>query len=171
MKSFKKFIDAELKKSQQLNGIDREKCIREYLNLVSDLYSKVDNTWLADYIPDKISTGLEQMIVTERNIGSYEVSKKWIKVGDSILYMLPIGTDLIGAKARVDLVLGAKSIMLLWLNQEINDIYFSSKSKKRAESHKEENFTWKFVFRNGSTKFQDVDTDSFQNSIMDLING
>lgn len=84
---------------------------------------------------------------------------------------MPIVTTLIGAKARVDLILGSKSIMLLWINRNINDIIDSKRLRTNAQKDTEKNYTWKLVYRDGSTKFFDVDMDSFQRSIMDLING
>ena len=164
MQTFKNFLDKEIKKAHD-NAAERENRINEYVRLVNDLYSKVDQNWLAEFIPDKISTGLEEFRINEEPLGSYSLNKKWLQVGNSRLYLLPVGTLIVGSKARVDLVYGGKSVMFLWMDKDTNDI--AKKPNKKVEIEN----TWKIVTRGAGHRFIDVDSNTFQRSIMELMNG
>lgn len=169
MVDFKSFIEKKNNKADSLRPV-KEKRIEEYISLVDKLYSDIDNDWLRGYVPDQIKTGVEKMILHEDSLGEYEISKKWIQIGDDKIYLIPAGTLIIGSTARVDLVFGAKSVMIMWIEESIKSPFDELNARKKALKKKEKaKYAWKMAVRNGSIHYEDVTPDSFKEAIVRLI--
>jgi len=75
-----------------------------WLAALDDFYSKVKE-FLQPYIEqEKIHLEFEPVVLNEEGIGQYDARRASIRFGSHQIRLEPVGTNLIGAKGRVDLV-------------------------------------------------------------------
>ena len=175
-KKFDDFVnkmDAEAKaKSKEF---DPEKRIKKFQTLIEGLYSEID-TWLQEGIHNgKIQTGLIPVSIKEELLGVYEVNDKWIQIGNARFNLHPVGTILIGTDARIDLIYRSKEIMIVRAGKDIEypgqlisiQVNGGSGPKKKEKVE----LVWKYVKDNRRLSYSALNKESFENLIMDLING
>lgn len=76
----------------------------DWLRHLTELYNRTE-LFLADYIKTgEIKLHYRDIEINEENIGSYSARQMILKIGPQEIVMTPIGTLLIGAKGRVDVV-------------------------------------------------------------------
>lgn len=173
---FDKFVnkmDDEAKSKRK--EIDPEKRIKKFQALIDGLYSEMD-TWLQKGIEKgKIQTGLIPVSIKEELLGIYEVNDKWIQIGNARLNLHPVGTILIGTDARIDLTYRSKEIMIVRTGKDIEypgqliSIQVNEESVPKKKEKGE--LVWKYVKDKQRLSYSTLNKDSFENLIMDLING
>ena len=82
-----------------------EKEKKEWLKAVDEFYRSI-TAWLKP-LTDKPNSNLklsfEKMILSEEDIGDYEINKMMIVIKGHRVELEPVGTNLIGAKGRIDM--------------------------------------------------------------------
>lgn len=105
--AFENFVKKRLneaKNNQLSKDIDWNKERDDWLQSLNDLYSKI-RRYLKKYLEaDQIQVEREKIVISEEFLGSYEVDKLTIRIGDEKIVAKPIGRNLIGASGRVDLI-------------------------------------------------------------------
>ena len=175
-KKFDEFVnkmDAEAKAKPK--GFDPEKRIKKFQMLIEELYSEM-NTWLQEGLQNgKIQTGLIPVSIKEELLGIYEVNDKWFQIGNARINLHPVGTILIGTDARIDLTYRSKEIMIVRAGKDIEypgqKISIQVNGEKVPKKKDKETLVWKYVKDNRRLSYIELNKDSFENLIMDLING
>ncbi len=134
----------KINKEASLPSIDIENVKKEWVSKVEKLYNQIKD-WFSSYIDDGLFDIVEKSkIITEENLGGYDIKQLECKFGKNCLVIEPMGRDILGAWGRVDVYFrGNKSdkYMLVLLGEEFNSaawhlLSFQDKSK-RMEWNKE----------------------------------
>ncbi|WP_109484044.1 hypothetical protein [Paraburkholderia sp. C35] len=105
--------------SQLAQFVERK---RWWLKNVGGLYRKID-VWLKPLIDaDAVKTTSGEMEISEKYIGAYQATTLRIKIGGSVVKLLPRGTFILGAFGRIDLegVYGQTERLILDSNEPEN---------------------------------------------------
>lgn len=175
-KKFTDFInkmdEAAKNKKNGFNPADR---IDKYKKLVNSLYDDI-NTWLSEEIESgKILTGTVPINLTEDFLGSYSVDEKWIQIGNARILFHPVGTLLIGTDARVDMVYGAKDVMIVRVGENVESPYnlthveMNGEPAKKKKSHGKS--VWKYVNDASPLTYIKLDKDRFEDLIINIVDG
>ncbi len=175
-KKFTDFInkmDEEAKNSK--NSFNPAERIDKYRDLVNSLYADID-AWLSDEIESgKIQTGIVPITITEERLGSYAVDEKWIQIGNARIQFHPVGTILIGTNARVDMVYGAKDVMIVRTGENIEapqdliHVEINGESNKKRKSAGKS--VWKYVKKDQRLSYVTLNKEQFEDLIMEVVDG
>ena len=174
-KKFTDFVnkmDEEAKKDKK--GFNPAERIESFRKLVNSLYADIDS-WLGEEIESgKILTGTVPITITEERLGSYMVDEKWIQIGNVRIQFHPVGTILVGTNARVDMVCGAKEVMIVRVGENVESPYNlihveinGEIIKKRKSSGKS---VWKYVNADQRLSYVKLDKNSFEDLIIEVVN-
>jgi hypothetical protein len=102
---FKEFVTTQIESSKSAGGelnLEKEKAM--WLEKLDQLYSLVRES-LSEYINDgSIGVDFSDVALTEELLGTYTVQEAHIRVGRQVVKLKPVGTFLIGARGRVDMI-------------------------------------------------------------------
>ena len=73
----------------------------EWIKAVNDLYDTIENEYLKDAKAD-VEITRRNTEVREFFVGVYEITKLFLSVGDEQVIFSPQGTNIVGAKGRID---------------------------------------------------------------------
>ncbi len=175
-KKFTEFInkmDEEAKNNK--NDINPAERINSYRALVNSLYADIDS-WLSEGLKEgKIQTGIVPITITEDQLGPYAVDEKWIQIGNARIQFHPVGTILIGTNARVDMIYGAKDVMIIRAGENVESPYGPSQvemngehATKRRSSGKS---VWKYVKDGYRLSYVTLNKDRFEDLIIEVVDG
>ena len=177
---FDKFVEQKSHdgKSAQSMNWDKEKL--EWLKRLAAFYSKVEE-YLAEYIKSRKIT-IESSLITldEQHIGAYQADFKKISIGPDTIKLMPMGTLLIGAKGRVDMVGPAGTVKFVLTSKNpngagisapISEKRITNKSRPAAKPGRAEEFVWQIATRPPQVVFIDLNRDTFLNALMEVVNG
>lgn len=178
---FEKFLENNEKKS--LPQIDWEKRKQEWIGKIEILYNSIQD-WLSDYIKsNRIELKYIDYPLFEETLGHYTVKKMEIKLGEELATLEPIGTTLIGARGRVDLSGKKGKIKLVLTDKDTTkpNITFrvigtpEEEAKRKEELEKLPKKTiewvWKISTNPPNITYNDLNQETFLNSIIKVING
>ncbi|MCM8510904.1 hypothetical protein J0904_02220 [Acinetobacter bereziniae] len=163
--------------------IDWGKEKQDWLNFINIFYDQV-KYWLEDYnSKGLVKYSYTNKNITEENIGSYEVKKLDLKLAGSRVTFDPIGTLLIGAKGRIDLVGPKETINFVLVDKTSRGLKFSFTtnvitgndplgSAPKKEKTKEIEWAWKILNRHSpQISYDEFTEDNFLQALMESING
>lgn len=175
--TFKEFVEKQAKTSQEVK-IDWAKKLDDWKRYLDQFYSMVDG-FLQPYVEsNKIEIQKADIGLQEEYIGAYTVSKLTIRLGENEIILKPIGTNLIGAKGRVDMLgpkgqvkfvlvpkesSGPKITVQTWIEGEEPP----QKSKQPVISE----WAWKIATPPPHISYIELEEESFQSAIMEVVNG
>ena len=176
----KKFADfiKNRQASQADEVIDWDKQRNDWLKYLSDFYVLVENS-LKPYInQQQVSISFEPKQMFEEEIGSYEVKSARIKIGHSEAKLDPIGTLLVGAKGRVDLVgpQGTARFVLVDADSAgpkitIRSVMEGQELPPEPPPKKVENWVWRRTTMPPRITYLPLTEESFQDSLVEVMNG
>lgn len=179
-KSFEKFLTEQTKPISTQKKIDWEKEKKEFINFLNALYSKIESS-LNEYVESgKISITKENIAIEEEYIGKYNVDRMVVSFGQNRIVLTPIGTNLIGAKGRVDMKgpKGMAKIVLVSntmhnLSDHISTtITVRNEKPKSPKRNQVEKINWEWRFIEGNKRsYLPVDNATIKAAIMELTNG
>ena len=105
--------DAVSKKSQ----VNWNQILEEWQSHVSKLYKQVKDWIKQSEEEDKVAIKEETIHISEDYVGSYPIKQLSLTIGDNIVRFIPKGMLIIGARGRVDIVCGNKTVVLLLLRE------------------------------------------------------
>ncbi len=117
LKTFKEFIE-ERKKQQSKSEerkVDWELRKSKWIHSVNTLYSHVDNLIVKSFQDAgiKVSKVKEKTNLHEDYIGSYEIDNYTITADDIKIKFFPMGTIILGAYGRVNMLLPSDTVKLV----------------------------------------------------------
>jgi len=177
IKSFDEFINEE----EEVSTIDWELEKNDWLAYLEKFYEQVEN-YLKDYVLNgKIKTEYSKKEIYEEYIGKYEANVLNIYLKNHRLLLDPMGTNLIGAKGRVDLVGPNGSVRFVLVNKDTSvptiKVNISIKDEtKKTESKmvskaKETKWEWKIATHPPKINYFNFTQEIFLDAILEVIGG
>jgi hypothetical protein len=149
----------------------------EWLILLAQFYKKVEK-FLEKYVTSgDISFKYQDKIIDEDPIGSYAVSELHIWIKNKLVVLDPVGTNIIGAKGRVDMKgsAGIVKFVLVPRNSSAPTLRITignrpgPKKLKAKEGTESIDWDWKIATPPPRIKYIEVNGDSFFDSLMEVI--
>ncbi len=155
----------------------------EWQAKLSELYKDIEN-FLGEYIENgSISCEYNEITLTEENIGHYLVDKLTINIGNKKITFTPIGTLLIGAKGRVDVLGSVGKCKIVLTDAEarsasdmikINIIEAGNQNianQTDEQMGKPIEWKWKIVSPPPARYYTELNKETFTQMILEISNG
>jgi hypothetical protein len=177
-KEFDDFVARQMPKEKE-SKVDWTKQRKEWLVHLSDFYLKVEE-FLSDYVvKGQIAINLGVKSIIEEGLGEYEVKTATIKIGTSEIKLEPIGTNVIGAKGRIDMTGSNGTVRFVLVEQDASEprtsvqIWTGGKkpSPKQLAKPKKVKLAWKISTPPPQIKYIELNPESFFESVMAVANG
>lgn len=177
---FDRFVERQQRQAAKVAAIDWEEERDQWLGRLDELYAKV-RSYLGKYLRSgQIIVEETGRILTEENIGSYEAPQMTLRIGGQEVRLVPVGTLLIGAKGRVDVVGPAGQAPMLLVDKRAASprslIHVTvgqpggEPLTEKVETGKVE-WEWKIVTRPPERRFVEITKESLFQLIMEVSNG
>ena len=154
---------------------DRER--DEWVKHLKKFYEQVEE-FMHEYIDQdkvRLEPGPEKTL-HEEFIGDYSVDTMALHIGRNKIVFDPIGTDLIGAKGRVDMHSAKGTVKFVLVPQDAASIRWRPRIVVGHDLEPEpvepvENWTWKIATRPPGVGCVELCKESFQDAVMEVLNG
>jgi len=181
-KNFDEFVRRQQPFSAEKETIDWDRQRKEWLRYLDELYNMIES-FLSKYTSaGQIRIAYQDVILDEENLGSYTARKMILRIGRQEVFLLPVGTLLIGAKGRVDIIgPGARAQMLLvdkrasWAGDLIVSVEIAAGGRPVAPSEsprkQEIEWEWRILSRPPERRFVEITQQNLFDLIMEVANG
>lgn len=171
-KYFDDFVNQQLEIATNRPSVDWEKKRNDWLKHLDEFYNVVKR-FLGDYIEKKkISTTCSERRINEEHIGDYEAPSLEVQIGAARIVFDPIGTNLIGARGRVDMhgPYGTARFVLVpsSIPRDRITLQETSIKKKGASDVPDEHWQWKIATPPPSVQYVELEEESFLSAIMEI---
>jgi len=175
--SFDDFVNQRSKASEK-NKIDWDAKLKDWKRYLSIFHGKVEE-FLKSYIEsEKLTVTKRGIGLREEYIGSYEVDALDIFLGDTKITLTPIGTNLIGAKGRVDMKGPRGTVKFVLVPKDSSGPRISVQVRIQGEEApaKEEiklitDWEWKISTPPPRINYIELEEESFKTALMEVVNG
>lgn len=177
--AFADFVRKENQVSED-NRFNADAIKERFQKDLDDLYKHVSE-WLKDYTDQgTVQIDFQPFDLHESTIGSYQVRKATIHIGNKKVEMIPVGATLVGALGRVDMIGEVGSAMLLVVSKEakrptIVSREFDPKKQKppvlKSKGIPHAEWVWKVASPPPRIRFTDLSETSFLQLVMEVSNG
>jgi hypothetical protein len=180
-KNEKSEFDAFVKRQQQVarEPVDWAHERDEWLQHLRELYNMIE-AFLKDYTASgEIELLYKEVPLNEENIGSYMANQMTVKIGPQEITLKPVGTLLIGAKGRVDVIGPAGLTRFVLVNKDasrptikVTAIVNGQKNKPvPEESSKPIIWTWKIATPPPRIEYIELNQESLYRALLEVVNG
>lgn len=175
--SFDDFVNQQSKASEK-GEVDWIAKLEDWKMHLSVFHKKVES-FLESYIESGKLTLTKRIIdLHEEYIGSYRVEALDITLGNTKITLTPIGTNLIGAKGRVDMKgpRGTVKFVLVPKGSSAPKISIQIRTQNKDAPTKEEikpvtDWEWKISTPPPRISYIELEEESFQTALMEVVNG
>lgn len=178
---FEDFINKQVSKKQDEPQIDWDKNRDEWLEHIQQFYKMIEG-FLEEYkTSGKLSYYFSKKDVFEEYIGSYSVDVMDIKLGEYRVKLEPIGTNLIGAYGRIDLIGAMGKIKFVLVNKAHSRppaIKFTIKvgdepdtENLKVESSEKIELEWKISTPPPRIEYSELNDENFLNALIEVVGG
>lgn len=159
--------------------IDWEKEKNAWLSEVQNFIAQV-KTWLADFVEkQQIVLKEEEISIFEERLGDYKTIKLNILIGSQRVVLKPIGTLLIGAKGRFDLIGPAGEFTFVLVDKNspgvqvriIWDADPQKAEKEKFEPPTVREWAWRIATPPPRVKFLELNQESFSDCLVKSVKG
>lgn len=176
-KIFDDFVNSQISKKNEIVDLDWSKQRDEWIECVSSFYAQVES-FLKQYVSKgQIQVNYETKKITEEYIGEYEVKTANIRLGKNKIKLDPIGTNLIGAKGRVDMIGSNGKVKFVLVDKDspapkmairvwVNGQEPPHKEKKKREIE----WAWKISTPPPGITYIELNKESFFEALMGVAN-
>ena len=123
IKTFKEYLEVRKKNDtvKEEKKVDWQSRKIKWLSSVENLYETVDNIIVKNFKESgfKVTANKEKIRLYEEYIGSYEIDNYIIEANNILIKFFPVGTIIIGAFGRVNMLLPNDTVKLVL--QDWND--------------------------------------------------
>lgn len=177
-KEFNEFISKQTKVISDEKSIDWDFEKDEWLQQLSKFYKKVEG-FLEEYLKNKkVLLNYTEKEIFEEYIGSYSVKVLNIELGNHKIKFEPIGTNLIGAKGRVDLIGANGQIKFILVDKNLSAPNIKVSVWIKGEELPEKNkdlkvveWDWKIATSPPGMLYINLDEDTFLDALMEVVGG
>jgi len=176
---FDAFVKREQTAAAEEERVDWAKERDEWLGHLKELYEQTES-FLANYIKaGEITVSYRDIELNEENIGSYRARQMILRIGRQEITLTPVGTLLIGAKGRVEVVGPAGRTRLLLVNSEASGprikvtVRIGGKSEPPAVETppKEIKWAWKLATSPPTIRYIELTQESLSQALVEVANG
>jgi hypothetical protein len=178
----KREFDEYLKKrradTKAVMQIDWGKKRDDWLQYLDDFYNQVEE-FLGEYRESgDVAFNYGEKDIHEEFIGRYRARSLRIRIRDKDVVLDPVGTNLIGAKGRVDMIGDAGAVKFVLVDRRLDGAGVSVAIKtqdeqRQVEEEKEPDdveWAWKIATPPPRIKYIEVNAESFFDALMEVIN-
>ena len=177
-KDFDDFINKQAEVKAAEKPIDWIVQRDEWLEYLSKFYKKVES-FLGEYLTaGKVIYNYSEIKMFEEYIGSYSARVLNIELGSHRVKLEPIGTNLIGAKGRVDLIGANGKVKFVLVNKNSSgpkikvDIWIEGKKPPEKEDKPMViEWDWKISTPPPRIQYINLEQDTFLEAIMEVVGG
>jgi hypothetical protein len=170
--NFDDFVNQQV---SEANNIDWQKRIDEWKSDLEDLYKMVKDFIKEYLLAEKMALFIEPMMITEEYVGQYDVYALIIKIGKNNIRLEPIGTLIIGAKGRVDMIGPTGKVRLVLVDKNSSVPKLKVRVNIKGESFVPEErvpskieWEWKIITSLPVIKYIDLNQKSFFDAILEV---
>ena len=176
-KDFDKFLNQQIKNTQDDPWVDWEVERVEWLNYLNHFYEIIES-FLDEYVKSKKLTFEESTKdIFEEYIGTYSVKVLDIKLGMHKVRLEPIGTHLVGAKGRVDLMGVNGKVKFVLVNKNSSrpskiKISIRAEGEEIAQERDESQsieWVWKIATPPPNIEYFDLDKEVFLDTLLEVV--
>ena len=151
----------------------------EWLRRLNELYETIES-FLSKYIESgAIKRHYREITLNEENIGSYTTGQMILRIGRQEITLTPVGTLLIGAKGRVDVVGPAGQTRFVLVNSWASrpqikvtvSIGGKPDSQLQERSAEEIEWVWKIATSAPRVQYIELTQESLFQALMEVANG
>ncbi len=175
-KTFDEFVNRQQEADAFVNW---EEIRAEWIRRLDDLYLKIES-FLTKYISlQQIRLEYRRIDLNEQGIGAYIARRMVLRIGRQEVGLVPVGTLLIGAKGRVDVVGPAGKAEIMLVNGKLNAWkprvtvttgVGGKLSVPPSEAPQNIEWEWRIVTRPPERRFIEITQESFFQLIMEVSN-
>jgi hypothetical protein len=153
---------------KETKQVDWEGRKTEWMEAVNTLYLKILE-WLAPFQEQgHLSVDYSPLILEEEYLGRYEIKKMILKFYDQQVIFEPIGSVIIGAFGRVDMIGKNGSVKILYFSSGGPKITVSSPQNGTSFSEPQEK-VWKIKTEPPNVQYIDLNDESFSDAFLWLV--
>ena len=149
----------------------------EWVKQLKKFYERVEE-FMREYIDQdkvRLEPGPEKTL-HEEFIGDYSVDTMALHIGRNEVAFDPAGTNLIGAKGRVDMNSAKGTVKFVLVPEDATTVKWRSRIVEGPDPILEpvepvENWTWKIATPPPRVRCVELCKDSFQDAVMEVVNG
>jgi hypothetical protein len=176
---FEKVLDLKARASTEAPAIDWESKKRDWLEELDKFYSTVEG-YLAQFQESgKIKLEKAKILLEEEHLGQYQADSMTILLGSDKVSLTPVGTLLIGAKGRVDMVGPAGTVKFILAGKQSDGIRISMTISGEKQPAREtlpnpiapEEFVWKIATPPPKVRFIELRPETFFSALAEVVNG
>jgi hypothetical protein len=180
IREFDDFVRRQQEAAAGIASVDWDGERKEWLGHLDKIYKKVESLLHKYVSAGQIQIGYRQVELNEENIGPYTAKQMVVKIGPKSVVLEPIGTLLVGAKGRVDIIGPAGKAQLLLVDGKASGsaslIHVTvgvdwKLPSAPAKSKREIEWEWKIVTRPPERRFIKITQQSLFQLIMEVANG
>ena len=175
---FGAFVKREQTAFAEDQSVDWAKEREEWLSRLKELYQRIES-FLAEYIQaGEIRLSYRDIELNEENIGAYKAEQMMLRIGRQEITLTPVGTLLIGAKGRVEVVGPAGRTRLVLVNSESSgptikvSVHIGKTEAPPSETApKETKWAWKIATSPPIIRYIDLTQESLFQALLEVANG
>ncbi len=179
--AFEEFLEAKKQAQSAIAARDWEKEKREWLDYLKKLY-KLFQDVLDEYKKrGDIEFQFEDIDITEEHIGTYKAQMMKIVLGSEPISLMPIGTNVIAAKGRVDMEGIRNTVTLVLVDSDLKrpgdsicvtiSVAGEQPPKNKVQAAKKIKWAWKFVIGPPYREFLPVTEETVLEMLMKVSDG
>ena len=174
--TFSAFIEQQTAPSTADLEIDWDQKRKEWLQHLDQFYKLVEE-FMREYVDQgkvRLQRGTKEL--HEEFIGDYSVDTMALHIGLNKVVFDPAGTNLIGAKGRVDMKSAKGTVKFVLVPEDTTAVNWTFRVAEDPDPIPEpiapvENWTWKIATPPPRVRCVELCKDSFQNAVMEVVNG
>ena len=174
--TFSAFIEQQTAPSTADLEIDWDQKRKEWLQHLDQFYKLVEE-FMREYVDQgkvRLQRGTKEL--HEEFIGDYSVDTMALHIGLNKVVFDPAGTNLIGAKGRVDMRSAKGTVKFVLVPEDTTAVNWTFRVAEDPDPIPEpiapvENWTWKIATPPPRVRCVELCKDSFQDAVMEVVNG
>jgi hypothetical protein len=177
--SFDDFVRRQEESAAEVENINWNKEKEEWLAHLDALYQKIEEL-LGEYVSSgRIRREYKSVRLNEQHIGPYVAKKMLLRIGPAQVELIPIGTLLVGAKGRVDVIGPAgKALLLLidkkqdsWPPRVVVKVVGGGKGQSApSKASRKIEWEWRIVTRPPERRLMEITQENLFQLIMEVAN-
>lgn len=175
--AFSTFIEQQTAPpAADLVEVDWNQQREEWLQYLDQFYTLVEE-FMREYVDERkvrLQRGTKEL--HEEFIGDYSAGTMALHIGASKIVFDPVGTNLIGAKGRVDMQSAKGTVKFVLVPEDAENIGWRTRTFEGPDPIPEpvepvENWAWKIATPPPRVRLLELCKDSFQDAVMEVVNG
>ncbi len=168
-KDFDEFLKEDRAVADLEPRVDWTKRRDEWLEYLGEFYRQVEE-FLSEYVASgDVSTEYQDKYINEELVGRYPAQSLHFHIRGRDVILDPVGTNLIGARGRVDMTGPAGTVRFVLIGWDVIRVRARPEIGAEAET-KMPKWVWKIATPPPGITYLDLNAESFLDALMEVIN-